>query len=89
MAKGKKTGGRVAGVPNKTTQDLLRICEEEGVEPFRAMVQHAKLITDPEPAVAAWEKVCQYIHAKRKALEVDIDPESTGFRILIEEFGKK
>lgn len=92
MAKAKgapKSGGRAKGTPNKKTADLMAICAKHNVEPFEAMIIAATELTDPEKRVNAWEKVSQYLYPKRKALELDIDPESAGFRVVIEEFGKK
>lgn len=68
MAKGKKTGGRSAGTPNKATQSLMEICDAEGVDFFRALVKIAK---DPEHP-HYWDAIKegnQYLHAKRKAIE--------------------
>lgn len=70
-AKGQRTpgSGRQPGTPNKATQDLLLICEQEGVEPFRAMVIAAKQIDEPKSRCDAFEKVSQYVYPKRKAIE--------------------
>lgn len=84
-----KAGGRAKGTPNKKTADLMAICAKHKVEPFEAMIIAAQELEDPEKRVNAWEKVSQYLYPKRKALELDIDPESAGFRVVIEEFGKK
>lgn len=40
--KGRKTGGRVKGTPNKKTQDLLEKAEELGVDPFEILLMVAK-----------------------------------------------
>jgi len=69
MAKGKKTGGRQPGSPNRKTQSLLEICEREGVDFFGALVKIAK---DPshERHFDAVKEGCQYLYPKRKAVEV-------------------
>lgn len=41
MAKGKRTGGRAKGTPNKRTQDLLQKTEELGVDPFEILLHFA------------------------------------------------
>lgn len=64
MAKGIKTGGRKAGTPNKLTQDLFKICEEEGIDIFRAMVKKAA-----EGDLFMMKEVAQYLYPKRKAME--------------------
>lgn len=68
--------GRRKGTPNKSTQNLMKICEEEGIDPFRAMLRAAQKVTQPKDQVDAYEKICQYIHPKRKAIEhtANIDP---------------
>lgn len=38
---GQKTGGRVKGVPNKSTQDLHEIAERLGVNPFEILLHYA------------------------------------------------
>lgn len=84
-----KTGGRQKGTPNKSTQTLLSICEEEGVDPFRAMLIAAKQITNNVDKVNAYEKICQYLYPKRKALELDGAGEDGGIKIIIEDYASK
>ena len=80
---GKKTGGRKKGVPNKPKQELLeRIRKELGEEfdPVFAMADMGKReydrvkAEDPEAdkefALSCFREVSQYVHAKRKAMEV-------------------
>lgn len=85
----KRYGGRIKGTPNKSTQDLLKICEEEGIEPFRAMLRQLAELDEPKDRFDALEKVCQYLYPKRKALELGGDAENAGIRIVIEDYGKK
>lgn len=85
----KKWGGRAKGTPNKNTQNLLSICEEEGVDPFRAMLIAAKQITNCVDKVNAYEKICQYLYPKRKALELDGAGEDGGIKIQIFDYGSK
>lgn len=66
--KGKKTGGRSAGTPNKKTQTLLQICEEEGIDLFRALLKIAKNNTH-EKNFEAIKEACQYVLPKRRSLE--------------------
>jgi hypothetical protein len=80
--------GRKKGTPNRKTQDLLAICERLGVNPFESMVQAAQEIIEPEARVNAWEKVCQYILPKRKAVEIANEDEEEGFRIIVEDYTK-
>lgn len=75
MAKGFKTGGRKKGSLNKKTLDLLRICEEEGIEPFREMIRHYKRLRDAKDAFDAAERICQYLIPKKRAIEHSVAPE--------------
>lgn len=83
-----KYGGRAKGTPNKSTQNLLDICEQEGIEPFRAMLRAFKDIEDPVRQVDALEKICQYLYPKRKAIELSTD-EDSGFQIIIKDYSDK
>lgn len=68
--------GRRKGIPNKWTKPLFDICTEIGIDPFREMVIAASKITNYKEKVDACEKVCQYLHPKRKAIEhtANVDP---------------
>ena len=90
MAKGMKTGGRQKGSLNKKTHDLLKSCEEEGIEPFRAMCKAILEMDEPKERFDACEKVCQYLYPKKRAIEVaNEDGESVGFKILVEDYSQK
>jgi hypothetical protein len=91
MAYGKKTGGRQKGGLNKKTLDLMKICEEEGIEPFREMVRQCRLIDDAVERFTALEKICQYLFPKKRAVEVTgEDGEELGIKISIVDYqGKK
>lgn len=82
-------GGRTKGHPNKKTQDLIQICEDEGLDPFRAMLKQAQLIDEPKAKFDALERICQYIYPKRKALEMSNEEETRPFRVIIEDYGSK
>ena len=66
-----KTGGRVAGTPNKRTQDLQDRLESLGVDPVMGL---ATIANDPNAPIELRARVqmelLQYILPKRKALEV-------------------
>lgn len=64
--------GRRAGTPNKSTQSLMDICVEEGIDPFRALCKFAK-DKDPLVSMRAIERMCEYLYSKRKAIEVSAD----------------
>lgn len=61
--------GRKKGTPNKSTQDLMEICEQEGIEPFRAMVRLAAKEKDEWKQFDLLKEIAQYLYPKRKAIE--------------------
>jgi hypothetical protein len=90
MAKGLKTGGRQKGSLNKKTLDLLKICEEEGIEPFREMVRECARMDQPKERFDALEKICQYLFPKKRAIEVTGDDgEDLGIKVTIVDYGGK
>lgn len=62
-------GGRTKGVLNRKTKDLIERCEEKGVDPFDVLLELCK-DQDKNMRFSAAKELCQYIHPKRKALEV-------------------
>lgn len=71
MAVGIKTGGRVAGTPNKKTQDLQERLQELGVDPVTGLAAIAKDITAPlELRAKVQMELMAYMYPKRKALDV-------------------
>lgn len=66
--RGKKTGGRNKGTPNKKTQGLIEICEEEDIDLFRALLSIAKNQSH-EKNFEAIKEACQYVLPKRRSLE--------------------
>jgi hypothetical protein len=71
MAKGKKTGGRKAGTPNKSSSEIRAMLLEEGCDPARALIQIGKrnLLTNDKLAAWCFAEVLTYVEAKRKAIE--------------------
>jgi uncharacterized protein YeeX (DUF496 family) len=74
MAKGKKTGGRVAGTPNKATQlgkdtimALLTAYRDSGM-----MESDFERIKDPRDRLMIAEKLMQYIMPRMQSTSVDI-----------------
>ncbi len=75
-----ESSGRKKGTPNKRTEELMAICQEEGLDPFRALVRFAKgepledIPIEKKIGIMlkqfdALKEVCQYLYPKRKALE--------------------
>lgn len=71
MAFGLKTGGRIAGTPNKRTQDLQERLEALGVDPLQGLALIAKDETAPlELRAKVQSDLMQYLYPKRKSLDV-------------------
>lgn len=60
--------GRQPGSKNKRTS-VLELCEASEFDPFAEMIRIAKTV-DHERQFDAVKELCQYIEAKKKALEV-------------------
>ena len=71
MAQGRRTGGRVAGTPNKRTEELVLRLEALGVDPVEGLAMIAK---DPTVSVDLRARVhielLAYMYPKRKALDL-------------------
>lgn len=80
--------GRKAGTPNASTQSLEEICAKHGVNVFEAMVMLAVAELDPDKKYDKLEKLAPYLYAKRKDLNVGIDPEKNKIEIVIKRWGE-
>jgi len=69
--KGKKTGGRTKGTPNRVTRQAAEILQELNCDPIKGMAliatnkKHA-----PELRGRMYAELAGYVHPKRKAIEV-------------------
>ena len=73
MAKGKKTGGRVAGTPNKNNQSIMDKLAELDCDPLEGMAKIAKAAMAEGEFVLAgtmFKELAQYIAPKRKSIEM-------------------
>ncbi len=74
MAHGRKTGGRVAGTPNKRTAELTERLEALGCDPIEGMAQLAlNAENPPELRGRMFAELAGYLYPKRKAVEVKAD----------------
>lgn len=76
MAKGKKTGGRVAGTPNKDNQSVMDKLAELKCDPLMGMAEIAiTSMTDGDYHLAfqCFKELGQYVAPKRKSIEVSGD----------------
>ena len=70
MALGRKTGGRVAGTPNKRTQDVIERLEALGCDPIEGMARIAmNEANPPELRGRMFAELAGYVAPKRKAVE--------------------
>lgn len=70
MARGLKTGGRVAGTPNRRTTELVVRLEALGCDPVEGM---ARIAMDPESPLELrgrmYAELAGYLYPKRRAVE--------------------
>jgi hypothetical protein len=90
MALGKKTGGRIAGTPNKRTVDVQERLQALGCDPIEGM---ARIAMNPESAPELrgrmFAELAQYVAPKRRALEVAADQQRpVSIRIGIPQTGR-
>lgn len=71
--------GRKKGTPNKITTDIMKICEEEGVDPIRALIIASKT------SEKCLLDLCQYVIPKRKALDHTFAPSNEELKEIIKE----
>ena len=70
MALGRKTGGRVAGTPNKRTQDVIERLTALNCDPIEGMARIAMDdANSPELRGRMYAELAQYVAPKRKAVE--------------------
>lgn len=71
MAIGKKYGGRIKGVPNKsTTFSVKQRLEELGVDLIGDIIKEINRIDIPRDKAKCMLQLLEYCDAKRKAIEV-------------------
>ena len=73
MAKGKKTGGRVAGTPNKNNQTIMDKLAALDCDPITGMATIAKESMEAKDyvtALNAFKELGQYVAPKRKSIEM-------------------
>ena len=77
MARGKKTGGRVAGTPNKTST-VVRSAIAKMLDEYFNSETFTKDIADldPKDRVTAMEKFAAYVAPKLQSTSLDVATES-------------
>lgn len=73
MAKGKKTGGRQKGTPNKSTSEIREAIATQWQQ-YRQSGQFEDDLQalDPATRVCVMEKLAQYIAPKMKSMDLDV-----------------
>lgn len=70
MARGRKTGGRTAGTPNKRTAEVTERLDALGCDPIEGMARLAMDAANPaELRGRMFSELAQYVAPKRKAIE--------------------
>lgn len=71
MALGRKTGGRVAGTPNRRTLEVTERLEALGCDPIEGMARIAMDMAAPlELRGRMYAELAGYVAPKRRAIEV-------------------
>jgi len=74
MASGRKTGGRIAGTPNKKTEELAQRLAAIGCDPVEGMAIIAMdEANPPELRGRMFAELAQYLYPKRRATEIKTD----------------
>ena len=76
MAKGKKTGGRTKGTPNKASSAVRGAITKMLDVYFTDMFVQDIAVLDPKDRVAAMEKFAAYVAPKMQATTLDLTEES-------------
>lgn len=85
----KKTGGRVAGTPNKKSLQALEIFSAHDFCPLENIIQELKNpVVTPEIRLGTNLKLLEFKFPKRKAIEHTLDPSNLNNAELIEETRK-
>lgn len=73
MAMGRKTGGRVAGTPNRQTKEIGEILESLDCDPIQGMAEIAMSAqASLELRGRMYAELAQYVYPKRKAVAVEL-----------------
>jgi hypothetical protein len=83
-----KSGGRQRGTPNKRTHELAEKLQELGCDPIEGLARIAlSNETAPELKVRCYAELVQYVHPKRKAMELGQGKDGEPLKIVVERIG--
>ncbi|MEG2599540.1 MAG: hypothetical protein RSA66_08710 [Muribaculaceae bacterium] len=71
MAIGKKTGGRVAGTPNKATRITRDIINSLSADMYDQVLKDIATL-DPNDRVKVWLKLCEFSISKPQTVSLDM-----------------
>lgn len=74
MAKGKKTGGRKAGTPNKATRITRDIINNLAEEMYNQVLKDIASL-EPNERVKVWIKLCEFCISKPQTVSLDMTME--------------
>jgi len=64
MAKGKKTGGRTAGTPNKATAEVKTLAQEHGADVIKTLARLVKEADSDQAKIAAGRELLDRAYGK-------------------------
>ena len=83
-----KTGGRQRGTPNKKTHELVVKLEQLGCDPIAGLAQFAMdSETSRELRVRCYAELAQYVHPKRKAMDLGSGKDGEPLKFIVERIG--
>lgn len=83
-----KTGGRQLGTPNRKTHELAEKLQALGCDPIEGLARLAmEEKTAPELRVRCYAELAQYVHPKRKAVELGSAKDGEPLKIVVERVG--
>ena len=83
-----KTGDRVSGTPNKKTHDWPRKLENLGCDPIEGLARIAEdPATRPELKIRCYAELAQYVHPKRKAMDLGSGKDGEPVKVILERIG--
>jgi hypothetical protein len=83
-----KTGGRMSGTPNRKTHELTEKLAKLGCDPIEGLARIAMADeTAPELKVRCYAELAQYVHPKRKAMELGPGKDGEPLKFIVERVG--
>ena len=78
----------MSGTPNKKTHELAEKLENLGCDPIEGLARIALAAeTAPELKVRCYAELAQYVHAKRKAVDLGSGKDGEPLKIILERVG--